>query len=503
MVDFANGPATLGIIGAGAMGQGIAQVAIAGGLTVRLFDLDDGARDKAAKAIDGRLARNVEKDRMSQADKDAAMARLHLAGAIGDLADCDAVVEAVVEDVEVKRRVFTELEGVVGEGCLLASNTSSIPIAKIARPLTHRGRVAGLHFFNPVPLMKLVEVVAAPETAAETLDQLEALGRRLGREPVQVKDTPGFLVNLAGRAYITEALHILHEGVATPAQIDRVMRDCCGYRMGPFELMDLTGIDVNYPVSMTVYEGFFHDQRLRTTPGHAALFNAGRLGRKTGAGWHDYDEAGQRVDEPAPPPAPAAEAATSLVLLVEDPRIIQLARQTGVTLLDIDDGESPIVAALPRGRDATQAAFDTGVDPTRLVALDTEFDTTARMTLMVPPGGDPACRDRVAAWLLAAGVEPEVIQDSPGFIAQRIQAMVVNLGAEIAQAGLAAPADIDRAVKLGLNYPNGPLELADHMGPGRVYDMLVRLQQITGDDRYRPSLWLRRRALLGLSALEE
>ncbi|MEQ9815567.1 MAG: 3-hydroxyacyl-CoA dehydrogenase NAD-binding domain-containing protein, partial [Azospirillaceae bacterium] len=397
MVDFARDEATLGVVGAGAMGQGIAQVALTGGLKVRLFDVDAGARQAARDQVGKRLDRLVEKGQLDETARDAALGRLALADTLDAFADCDAVVEAVVERLEVKREVFTALEAIVRPDCLLASNTSSIPIARIASALRHRGRVAGLHFFNPVPLMKLVEVVAAPDSTEETLTALEALGRRLGRDPVRVKDVPGFLVNLAGRAYITEALHILGEGVAGVADIDAVMRECCGYRMGPFELMDLTGLDVNYPVCMTVFEGFFADPRLRTTPGHAALYNAGRLGRKTGQGFHTYAE-GRKVEADGPP-TPSPGPLPAIVLLAEDARLLQLARDTGVVVLSADDGASPIVTALPRGRDATQAAFDTGVDPARLVAVDTEFDTSARITVMTPPGADKQARDLVAGWL--------------------------------------------------------------------------------------------------------
>lgn len=501
MTDLDGGLTVLGVVGAGAMGQGIAQAALTGGLSVILHDIRPEALARARHAIATRLSRLVEKGQLDAAARDQALERLTLAERLEGLADAEAVVEAVVEDLGVKTKVFAALEDVVGGDVPLASNTSAIPIARLAAGRRRRGRIAGMHFFNPVPVMKLVELVAAPETAAETLDRLAALAGRLGRVPVRVRDTPGFLVNHGGRAYITEALHIVAEGVATPAEIDRVMTECCGYPLGPFALMDLTGIDVNLPVTRLVHEGHGWDPRLRTTPGHAALLDAGLLGRKTGRGFYRYDEQGRRQDMPQPPPAPVAAPARKVVLLAEDARLIQLCRDLEVEALDQDDGESPLLIALPRGRDCAQICFDAGLDPARLVAVDTEFDTSRVMTLMTAPGADPGVRDRVAALIAAAGVEPIVIRDSAGFIAQRIQAMVGNLGCELAQRRLAAPEDIDRAMELGLNYPVGPLALVDRMGPGRVHDMLVRMQAITGDDRYRPSLWLRRRALLGLSAL--
>src|SRR5690606_13934546 len=206
------------------------------------------------------------------------------------LTACDTVVEAVFEDVEVKRELFGRLEAVVRPDCLIASNTSSIPIASIARACQHRDRIAGLHFFNPVPLMKLVEVVRAAETSDEAVARLMALGRRMTRTPVEVKDSPGFLVNMGGRAFTTEGLRIAHEGVATPAQIDAVMRDCWHFRMGPFELMDLAGIAVNYPVCGIIAGGYLDGPRLRTSANHIAMFDAGLFGRKTGKGWFEYED---------------------------------------------------------------------------------------------------------------------------------------------------------------------------------------------------------------------
>lgn len=288
---------TVGVVGAGAMGQGIVQVTVQGGMRCLILDARPGGAEAARDAVAGRIGRLAEKGRINAADAAAAIGRMEVAGDFADLAPCDAVVEAIFEEIGVKRETFTKIEAAVRPHCLIASNTSSIPIASIAQACTHRSRIAGLHFFNPVPLMKLVEVIRAAETSDATVAALTALGRRMGRTPVTVKDSPGFLVNMGGRAYTTEALRIAHEGVATPAQIDAIMRDCRHFRMGPFELMDLTGIDVNYPVSMIVYEGYLHDPRIRTSPNHKAMADAGLYGRKTGQGWYAYDK-GQPLDRP-------------------------------------------------------------------------------------------------------------------------------------------------------------------------------------------------------------
>jgi 3-hydroxybutyryl-CoA dehydrogenase len=260
----------LGVVGAGAMGQGIAQVAVLGGLRTLLVDAAEGAAEAASATIQGRLRRLVEKGRLDEASAAAAAGRLVPVASVSALAGCDIVIEAIIEDFDAKKALFQALEAVVRPDCIIASNTSSIPIAAIARACERRGRIAGLHFFNPVPLMKLVEVIRAVESSDDTVEALIDLGRRMSRTPVVVKDSPGFLVNMGGRAFTTEGLRLAHEGVATPAEIDAVMRDGRQFRMGPFELMDLTGIDVNYPVSQIVYDGYLQDPRIKTAPNHRA-----------------------------------------------------------------------------------------------------------------------------------------------------------------------------------------------------------------------------------------
>ena len=422
--------------------------------------------------------------------------RLVVAETLADFADCDTVIEAVFEDLEIKQTLFQEIEAVVRPNCLIASNTSSLPIASIARVCKSKGRIAGMHFFNPVPLMKLVEIIEGPETEAQTLQALGELGERMGRTPVRVKDSPGFLVNLAGRAFSTEGLRIQQESVATPAQIDAVCRDCGGFRMGPFELMDLTGIDVNYPVSQIVFSEFQNDPRLRTTPHHKLLYEAGRFGRKTGAGHFRYDSSGA-AEMPKPDHESDAEPAAAVSVGEGNDRLAALLQEIGVEVLAEDDGKSPLLAAL-LGEDCSSFAARSSTDHRRLVGIDVTGDSAKRVTLMSAPGADAAALDSVAAAFVRSGRKVTTIKDSPGFIGQRIRAMIANLGCEIAQIGLAQPDDIDLALRLGLNYPLGPLQIAEDLGLEETHAIMERLQAITGDDRYRPSLWLRRRAQLGL-----
>lgn len=496
MIDPKSEVLTVGIVGAGAMGQGVAQVCLTGGMNVILHDIREGAADDGLAMVLKRLARLVEKGRLHERDLAKMRGHANAASGLADFSACHLVVEAVFEDLDLKQRVFGEIEDAVSEDCVIASNTSSILIASIARACRNRGRIAGMHFFNPVPLMQLVEVVRGPETRPDVIEFLVAVGKRMGRTPVVAKDAPGFIVNFGGRAYITEAMRIVHECVAGPAEIDAIMRDCGHFRMGPCELMDLTGIDVNYPVSRIVYRGYDDEPRLKTAFPHKALMESGRFGRKVGQGSYKYDQDGKMIDPPSADFSTNSAPAERVALVESAPVLHGFAADVGLVAAE-DDGTLPLLSA-PVGEDCTALAARAGIDFRRLVAVDLSADVSKRVTVMTAPGADAAIRDGVCARITAAGRSVTVIKDSPGFVAQRIRAMIANLGCEMAQIGVAAPAEIDLALRLGLNYPLGPLELAKDIGPKNVLVTLERMQAITGEDRYRPSQWLRRRALLGL-----
>ena len=279
---------TIGIVGSGAMGRGIAQIAALGGLTVRLYDTNQQAITAALEYLADTLNKLAAKGKLNEADAHAALARIHAAGAIGDLADCDVVVEAIVEKLDVKRELFRELEGVVGENCILASNTSSLSITAIAAGCAKPERVVGLHFFNPVPLMKVVEVIDGLRGDPAAGDALMALGRQMGHTAVRAKDMPGFIVNHAGRGMNTEGLRSASEGVASFADIDRIMREQAGFRLGPFELLDLTALDVSHPVMESIYHQFYEEPRFTPSPITGTRLAGGLIGRKVGEGFYKY-----------------------------------------------------------------------------------------------------------------------------------------------------------------------------------------------------------------------
>ena len=492
----------IGVVGAGAMGRGIAQIAAQAGSDVLLLDSFAGAAERGREALSAQWNKLHEKNKIDAAMRDAYIARVKAVDSIQALAGCDLIVEAIVEDLEVKRKLFSELEGVVAETATLVTNTSSLSVTAIAAGLKHPARVAGFHFFNPVPLMKVVEVVAGFKTAPEVCKQLAGYATQMGHSAVQAQDTPGFIVNHAGRGFGTEGLRILAEGVAEFHDVDRVLRDVAGFVVGPFELMDITALDVSHPVMESIYRQYYDEPRYRPQPLTRQMLAAGLVGRKAGRGFYRYD--GGQKQAIAEAPAPDARPA-SVWLAPDAPATLRALLATlGVPL---DDGAAPRASSLcvvaPVGDDATTCVQRLGLDARRSVAVETLFDLSRRRVVMTTPATAAAWRDAAHGLFAADGVPVTVIRDSAGLVAQRVVATIVNIACDIAQQRIATPADIDLAVKLGLNYPLPPLAWGDRLGARTVLAILERMHAFSGDPRYRPSPWLKRRALLGLSLLAD
>ncbi|QXJ22807.1 3-hydroxyacyl-CoA dehydrogenase [Actinomadura graeca] len=499
MEQWARRVSTVRVIGAGAMGRGIAQWAAAGGLTVELADVRPEAVAEAVDYAGAMFARLAAKGRMSADDAEAAAGRLRPVGEpLTPFQNCDLVVEAVREDLETKRELFAALERVVPAHTVLATNTSSLPVTAIGATMSDPSRLAGLHFFNPVPLMRLVEVIPGARTAGWVADALADLVRRLGHEPVLAPDAPGFLVNHAGRGLVTEALQILSEGAAEPADIDRIARDVLGLKMGPCELLDLTGLDVSQPVMESIWTGFYTEPRFRPSRLARARVEAGLLGRKTGEGFYSYVDGAKQ--EPAEVAAPDIEA-RPVWIHDGEPGVREglgmLLSEGGV---EVESGDRPsaeaVVLVAPFGRSVVDTAE--GLPLERTLGVDPFGGFFTRLTVSVHPGVDREAGRAGLAALVATGRDVSVVRDAPATVAQRLLASVVNVGCGIAEQRLAAPADIDTAVRLGLGYPRGPLEWGDNAGAGRVLGLLRGLHAATGDPRYRPSGWLAERAALGL-----
>jgi 3-hydroxybutyryl-CoA dehydrogenase len=502
-LDIQRPDLTLGIVGTGIMGRGIAQIAVQAGIRVILYDTRSDAAPAAKEYVTSSLAKLAERGKISGDMANRAGGLLDIANVLTHLSSCHIVIEAIIEKIEAKRELFQHLENVVAPECLIATNTSSLQVTAIAATCKHPERVGGFHFFNPVPLMKVVEVIDGVMSAPWVGEALTALAKRMGHTPVRAQDTPGFIVNHAGRGFGTEALQLFREGVAEFYEIDRILRDCAGFRMGPFELFDLTGLDVSHPVMESIYQQYYQEPRYRPSPLTAQRVVAGLLGRKSAnRGFYEYAEGGAKPM----PVSPAPNTPLPKVWIAPGGLHETVAATISKLEADVDRGERPaadsLVLVAPLGQDTTTAALAQGVDPARTVAVDALFGLAKRRTLMTCPATKPEARDAAHALFARDGVPVSVIRDSPGFVAQRVVAHIVNIGCDIAQQRICSPQDLDLAVKLGLGYPQGPLAWGDAIGPARVLEVLDGLGEFYGDPRYRASPWLKRRAKLGLSLLQ-
>ncbi|MEQ8195355.1 MAG: 3-hydroxyacyl-CoA dehydrogenase, partial [Rhodospirillales bacterium] len=445
MIDPKRPDLTVGVLGAGTMGRGIAQVAAAAGMQVRFFDTNTEQLNKAVDFIAGMMNRAAEKGRMSAEDAQATVDRIKKANGLQGFSDCHLVVEAIIEDLDIKKKVFAELDEIVPKDGILATNTSSLSVTAIASGTKNQERVAGLHFFNPPPLMKLVEVIGGLRTAPEVVAALMEIGTRMGKHTVACQDTPGFLVNHAGRAYGPESLRIIGEGICSHVDIDRVMKEAAGFRMGPFELLDLVGIDIAHSVMEEIYHQYYEEPMYKPSVIGQQRKDGGLHGRKTGAGFYVYEDGKPVVpDEAAAPKAGKAKVWVSAADPDGQKLVSKLLKDAGA---ELDTGKTPgtdsICVVTPVGPDASTSAVAEGLDATRTVAVDTLFGCAGRITLMTTPITAAKHRDAVHGLLAKGGTPVTAINDSPGFIAQRIVALVVNVSCNIAQQRVASPADID------------------------------------------------------------
>ncbi|MEJ8822911.1 3-hydroxyacyl-CoA dehydrogenase [Variovorax humicola] len=502
-VNFSN----VAIVGAGAMGRGIAQMAAQAGSKVLLVDSMPGAAERALATLAEQWRKLHDKGRLEATERDALIARIHAVSTTRELVHCDLVIEAIIEDLEVKRQLFRELEEIVSPSTVLATNTSSLSVTAIAKALRNPERFAGFHFFNPVPLMKVVEVVAGFKTANEVCARLAGYAQQMGHQAVQAQDTPGFIVNHAGRAYGTEALRIAGEGVADFATIDRILKDQAGFKLGPFELLDLTGLDVSHPVMESIYRQYYEEPRYRPSAIAAQRVAAGVFGRKSGEGFYRYPEGVMQVA--AEPPTPVVDTLPSFWISPRASRRAELIKLVHELGGQIESGATPSSAALilvaPLGFDVTTVAAVERLDATRTVGIDMLVDdtTTKRRVLATNPATRIDMRNAAHALFARDGKAVSVIRDSGGFVTQRVIAAIVNVAADMCQQRVSTPADLETAVTRGLGYPQGPLAMGNLYGPTNILEVLFNLQTVYGDPRYRPSPWLRRRGALGLSMLHE
>ncbi len=492
------------------MGAGIAQVAALAGHRVQLHDARFGAADAAKKSIAESLGKLAAKGKLSQQNADGAVSRITSVVTLPDASVARLVIEAIVEDATAKRELYSRLENIVAPDCIVATNTSSLSITELAAGLAHPGRVVGMHFFNPAPLMPLVEIVSGLATSQNVAETIFATAASWGKAPVHASSTPGFIVNRCARPFYGEALRLLAEGATDVATLDALLREAGGFRMGPFELMDLIGLDVNFAVTKSVWEGFFRDPRYAPSVRQQELVAAGWLGRKSGRGFYDY--APQAV-KPVPRTEPAQVAPAKIILHgdagLASPLVDRIAA-AGVAIEHArSDSRFPAGAfhiagraggawlALTDGRTATARFVRSGVRDLVLFDLANDYATASRLAL----GRADTCSDD--AWnaavgvLSAAGIAVSRLDDVAGLAVMRIVCALANEAADAVVQGVAAAEAIDLAMQKGVNYPRGPLAWGDALGAATVRDVLAHLAEQYGEDRYRISPLVTRRAATG------
>ena len=485
------------VIGAGTMGSGIAEVAATAGHLVYLRDASPAALERGVGQIRGSLEKRVQRGRLDAAQRDAILARLQPVDSEFKLSNVGLVIEVIVEDLAVKVAVLRQIESEVGPDAIIATNTSSLSVTAIAGRLARPDRVIGMHFFNPVPVLPLVEVISGAATAPDVMLTTFETAKAWGKVPVACRSTPGFIVNRIARPYYGEALRLLQEQAATPATLDAVMRECGGFKMGPCELMDLIGHDVNFAVTKSVYEAFFDDPRYKPSLIQKELVDAGWLGRKSGRGFFDYrdgtpsssvDEAGSRSRLPEVVSiegdlGPAAEVGR--LLLGRDD--VTVKRSDGAGLIRVDG----FAVALSDGRTATERSVALG-EPVVVFDLALDYENCARVAVSAAAQASDEHLASAVGLFTLLGKKVSVLADVPGLAVTRTVAMLVNEAVDAEAQGVASADDIDAAMCKGVNYPIGPMAWGQQVGLPFVGTVLQHLARAYGEDRYRSSLRLQR-----------
>jgi 3-hydroxybutyryl-CoA dehydrogenase len=517
-----SAPSVVGVCGAGTMGAGIAQLSCQSGARTLLYDPDAAALERGAERIRGHLRRSAERGRMSDEQADTAIAKLETVTELAAMVDCQLVVEAAPERMELKQDLFTQVAAVVSEDCVLATNTSSLLVTAVAAGIPHPERVVGMHYFNPPPLMKLLEVVAGLDSSPDAIAVARAAGEAQGKRVIEAIDGIGFLVNRCNRPFGLEALKLLAERVAPLETIDRICRMGGGFRMGPFELMDLVGVDVGLEISRSFFEQSFGEPRWRPSPISVRTVAAGRHGRKTGRGYYVYPKG--REHRPADPEPPTdtdtVRPDAGLIVIAGETMLAQQLAEAALDagwevaapaeaeglaspflILDLtgdDEPEAPLQGA-PQAiccAAGARAVQDPGGAAGGFHALPPLADSRL-VELTRGPDSSSAAARAAEQFFASLGKVTEWVADTPGLVMGRIVCQVINEAAFALGEGVGSAQDIDAGMVLGLSYPRGILAWADEIGLDHVLNVLDALLMETGDDRYRVAPELRRLAWSG------
>jgi 3-hydroxybutyryl-CoA dehydrogenase len=505
------------------MGAGIAQLGVLAGFDTYLHDPFAEALERGGEHVHRGLSKGAERGRWSEDEAAEAEVRLVLAGSLDELSACQLVIEAAPERADLKRELFERLSEVCPPETVIGTNTSSILVTSLASAAKHPENVVGMHFFNPPVLMKLLEVIAATQTGERALEMARAVGEAMGKRVIVASDGPGFLVNRCGRPFGAEALRLLQERVATHEQIDRICRLGGGFRMGPFELMDLVGIDVGFEVAKSFDAQSFGEPRWKPSVLQARMVAAGRLGRKTGAGWYEYASSGDGASHrPEDPPPPAAGGGDGRRVAIDGSSEVarelrQRALAAGFDAREPGDFGGEDEPELVLDASVPAPVSDLGIDPptvrpvpTALLCADSALYARGHPEAvgfhLLPPVEHvqlveltrlPSTLDTTATtfeeFFAKLGLHTEWVGDSPGLVLGRIVCQLVNEASFAIGEDVGSGADVDAGVTLGLNHPRGPVEWGRRIGLEHVLATVDGLYHELGDPRYRAAPLLRER----------
>lgn len=501
-----NQSAVIGVIGAGAMGAGIAQVAAQAGHQVKLYDNREGVAQTSIDSMAKQLAKLVERNKFTVDQVQQILARLSVANSLEDFSDTGLVVEAIVENIDVKKSIFDALETICSANCILASNTSSISITRLAAGMKHPERMVGMHFFNPAPIMKLVEVVSGLATDSEVATCVYETALNWGKKPVYAASTPGFIVNRVARPFYAESFRLRQEQVADCATLDALLKGAGGFRMGAFELTDMIGHDVNYAVTCSVFDAYYGDFRFQPSLVQKDLVDAGFLGRKSGQGFYSYKEGADKPQAQCVEVSPLDDGAVIKCEVSKDigylKGLVDRLSRAGVQVTEVSDlakgylkiGDTFV--ALTDGRMACERGKDEALNDLVLVDLALDYQSTTHIALSRSASTSEGAFNDVVQCFDLVGIKVSEVVDSPALVVMRTVAMLANEAADAVLQGVASAEGVDTAMCFGLNYPQGPLAWADAIGVAEIDKVLTHLQQSYGEDRYRPSLLIRRIAMV-------
>lgn len=496
MNTFENA-STIGIIGAGTMGNGIAQVALSAGAEVLLFDQSAESVENGVENIKNNFKFLVKKNKLDKVQAKDHLSRLSIVRSLDEFSRCHLIIEAIVENESIKKKLFSQLEEIVSKDVILATNTSSISITALGSELQHPERLVGIHFFNPAPRMRLVEVVTGLKSSDENVNIVKQLVEEWGKTPVITKSTPGFIVNRVARPFYGEALRMLAEQVADHETVDTVINECGGFPLGPCKLMDLIGIDVNLSVTKSVFEATYFDPRYAPTLYQEELVRAGKLGRKTSEGFYKYPLVNMETNETKSEITNGTNARFSIK---HDPLLktfIKRLKDHGIQLEKFNPQTKSNLAtiAITNGKTATQRAKEEDIENLIHIDLCLDYEKTPRIAIASSSQCDKTVLEEVISTLEKTNLKISVINDEAGMIVARTVSMLINEAADLVHQGVATVDSVDSAMMLGTGYPIGPLLWADRIGPINVLGILDNLGRQYSPSRYRPSPLLRKKAI--------